>query len=244
MLPPTVTLFNDGTRRPSRYNRRMSDTLAYTLESAEVRHLMAADGTLGELIGRIGPLEQRLETDRYASLASAIVAQQLSDKAASTIWGRLVAALEGDPTPERILAADDTTLRGAGLSGSKTAFLRDLAMRVADGSLDLDRVAALPDEDVIAALTEVKGIGRWTAEMFLIFSLGRPDVLAIDDGALRSTVTWLYGLDAEDDRTAIARIGEAWSPYRTCASLYLWSALDVRRAAERERRAGTKGTRP
>ena len=237
MLPPAVTLFNDGRRHPSRYNRRMSDTLAYTPGSAEVRHLIAADGTLGELIERVGPIEQRLETDRYSSLANAIVAQQLSDKAASTIWGRLVSALGGDPAPERILAADDTTLRGAGLSGSKTAFLRDLAMRVADGSLDLERVATLPDDEVIAALTEVKGIGRWTAEMFLIFSLGRPDVLAIDDGALRSTVAWLYGLDGEDDRAAISRIGEAWRPYRTCASLYLWRGLEVRRAAERERRA-------
>ena len=217
MLPPAVTLFNDGRRHPSRYNRRMSDTLAYTPGSAEVRHLIAADGTLGELIERVGPIEQRLETDRYSSLANAIVAQQLSDKAASTIWGRLVSALGGDPAPERIL--------------------RDLAMRVADGSLDLERVATLPDDEVIAALTEVKGIGRWTAEMFLIFSLGRPDVLAIDDGALRSTVAWLYGLDGEDDRAAISRIGEAWRPYRTCASLYLWRGLEVRRAAERERRA-------
>ncbi|MRS12549.1 MAG: DNA-3-methyladenine glycosylase 2 family protein [Actinobacteria bacterium] len=208
----------------------MPKTLAYTLDSAEVRHLSAVDATLGALVARVGPIEQRLETDLYSSLASAIVAQQLSDKSAATIWNRLVAALGGDVAPAHILGAEDTTLRGAGLSGSKASFLRDLAARVADGSLDLDRIATLPDDDVIAELTVVKGIGRWTAEMFLIFSLGRPDVLAIDDGALRSAVAWLYRLDGEDSRNGIARVGEAWAPYRTCASLYLWEGLALKRA--------------
>ena len=208
----------------------MPRTLAYAPNSVEVRRLTAVDATLGALIDRIGPIEQRLEEYSYSSLASAIVAQQLSDKAAATIWGRLVEALGGDATPAHVLAADDATLRGAGLSGSKTAFLRDLAQRVADGSLDLHHVATLPDDDVIAELTIVKGIGRWTAEMFLIFSLGRPDILAIDDGALRSAVAWLYRLDDEDSRTAIARVGEAWAPYRTCASLYLWQGLSLKRA--------------
>lgn len=208
----------------------MPKSLSYTLESPEVLHLRDADPILGALIERIGPLEQRLEADAYVSLAGSIVAQQLSDRAASTIWSRLVAALGGDPSPERILAAEDATLRGAGLSASKASFLRDLASRVADGSLDLARIATLPDDGVIAELTTVKGIGRWTAEMFLIFSLGRPDVLAIDDGALRATVAWLYRLDGEDGRAAIVRIGEAWAPYRTCASLYLWNGLALRRA--------------
>lgn len=214
----------------SRYNHRMPRALAYTPESPEVRHLGSSDAMLGALIARVGPIEQRLEDDPYSSLASAIVAQQLSDKASATIWNRLVAALGGDPTPAHILAADDATLRGAGLSGSKVSFLRDLAARVADGSLDLAEVATLADEDAIAALTTVKGIGRWTAEMFLIFSLGRPDVLAIDDGALRSAVAWLYRLDSEDSRAAITRIGEAWAPYRTCASLYLWQGHALRRS--------------
>ncbi len=208
----------------------MPQTLAYTSESAEVNHLSAIDSTLGALIAYVGPLEQRLEADAYSSLASAIVAQQLSDKAATTIWNRLVAALDGDPTPAHILAADDATLRGAGLSRSKASFLRDLATRVADGSLDLAHVATLSDEDVIAELTTVKGIGRWTAEMFLIFSLGRPDVLAVDDGALRATIAWLYELSEENSRDAITRIGESWAPYRTCASLYLWRGLPLKRS--------------
>ncbi|MHB1340547.1 MAG: DNA-3-methyladenine glycosylase family protein [Coriobacteriia bacterium] len=215
----------------------MPGALSYDLDSPEVVHLSAADAVLGDLIARVGPLTQTLETDHYSSLASAIVSQQLSDKAASTIWGRLVTALGGDVAPEHVLAADDATLRGAGLSGSKTAFLRDLAAHVSDGRLDLARVSTLPDDDVIAELTAVKGIGRWTAEMFLIFALGRPDVLAVDDGALRSTVAWLYGLDNADSREPIAAIGEAWRPYRTCASLYLWRGLALRRAEERAARS-------
>lgn len=208
----------------------MPGTIAYTPDSPAVRHLSEVDPVLAALIEHVGPVERRLEADAYASLASAIVSQQLSDKAATTIWNRLVTALGGDVAPRQVLAADDVTLRGAGLSGSKTAFLRDLASRVTDGSLDLERIAGLPDDEVIAALTVVKGVGRWTAEMFLIFSLGRPDVLAVDDGALRSAVRWLYGLDGEDDRTAIARVGERWAPYRTCASLYLWRGLPLLRS--------------
>ena len=211
-------------------------TLTYTPESPEVRHLAEADPVLGAFIARIGPIEQRLETNLYSSLAGAIVAQQLSDAAAATIWGRLVLGLGGDPSPEVVLAAADETMRGAGLSRSKMAFLRDLASRVHDGSLDLERVATLPDEDVIAELTAVKGIGRWTAEMFLIFSLGRPDVLAVDDGALRTTVGWLYDIEGPISRESVAELGEQWKPYRTAASLYLWRGLALRRQAAREER--------
>ncbi|MDI6900628.1 MAG: DNA-3-methyladenine glycosylase [Anaerosomatales bacterium] len=214
----------------------MPATLAYTPDSPEVRHLSAADPTLGSFIERIGPLTQPLETDYFGSLAGAIVAQQLSDAAARTIWKRVEDRL-GGVTPERVLSAEDDTLRAMGLSASKTRYLRDLATRVATGSLDLAHVATLPDEDVIAELTAVSGIGRWTAEMFLIFALGRPDVLAVDDGALRATVGWLYGLDGGADRDAVARIGKAWRPYRTAASLYLWRGLALRRAEERAARA-------
>ncbi|MDO8879542.1 MAG: DNA-3-methyladenine glycosylase [Coriobacteriia bacterium] len=211
----------------------MPDVLLYTPTSPEIRHLSAADPTLGSLIERVGPIEQPLEADYYASLARAIVSQQLSDKAATTIWRRLVTALGGDPSPQVILSADETLLRGAGLSRSKASFLRDLARHINSGSLDLARVATLPDEDVIEELLAVKGIGRWTAEMFLIFSLGRPDVLAVDDGALRATVGWLYGIDGGASREAVAAIGEAWQPYRTTASLYLWEGLALRRAEAR-----------
>lgn len=213
----------------------MTRTLRYTPESAEVRHLVSADARLAGLIERIGTIEQPLEDDGYASLAGAIIAQQLSDAAATTIQGRVERSL-GGLSPDRVLAASDETLRGAGLSRSKSAFLRDLAARVADGSLDLERVAALPDHEVITELMRVKGIGRWTAEMFLIFSLGRPDVLALDDGALRATVGWLYHVPGEVSREKVAGIGAVWAPYRTAASLYLWRALPLRRAEARTSR--------
>ncbi|TDB38203.1 MAG: DNA-3-methyladenine glycosylase 2 family protein [Actinobacteria bacterium] len=207
----------------------MESRIELTLTSPEVVHLCAADPILGALIDRVGPISQRLENDGFNSLASAIVSQQLSDKAASTIWGRVETAL-GGVTPESIIAADTDTLRGAGLSGSKTSFLRDLAERTLDGRLDIGRLGALPDDDIVAELTAVKGIGRWTAEMYLIFSLGRPDVLAIDDGAVRATVGWMYGFEGTASRDEVAFIGEPWRPYRTAASLYLWRGLALRRA--------------
>ncbi len=206
--------------------------ITLTLESPEVLHLTAVDGVLGDIIERVGPIEQRLEADAFESLASSIVSQQLSDAAARTIWGRVIGVL-GSVTPTAVLAAETEALRGAGLSGSKTAFLGDLAERVSDGRLDLAALPALSDDEIVDALVSVKGIGRWTAEMFLIFSLGRPDVLAVDDGALRSTVGWLYGIDGGASREAVAAIGEAWRPYRTAASLYLWRGLVLRRAEEK-----------
>ena len=210
--------------------------LDYTPDSREVQHLTAVDQVMAQLIERVGPLSQPLETDYFESLASAIVAQQLSDAAASTIWKRVV-ALVGEIAPERILATPADDLRGAGLSRSKVAFITDLAERVADGRLDLAHVASLGDDEVVEALVTVKGIGRWTAEMFLIFALGRPDVLAVDDGALRATVAWLYGIEDIEDRAHITRIGESWHPFRTAASLYLWRGLALRREAERAARA-------
>lgn len=210
-------------------------TLVFTPDSAEVRHFAGVDPVLASLIGQIGPLTQQLEDDPFESLASAIVAQQLSDAAAATIWRRVVTLL-GEVGPERILATPAEDLRGAGLSRSKTAFITDLAERTLDGRLDLTRLATLGDDEVVDALVTVKGIGRWTAEMFLIFCLGRPDVLAVDDGALRATVGWLYGIDGGADREHVAAIGEAWRPYRTAASLYLWRGLALRREAERAAR--------
>jgi len=213
----------------------MTPVLTYTPDSPEVRHLAAADPVMAELIEHIGPITQPLETDYFESLASAIVAQQLSDAAAGTIWKRVVSVV-GEVRPERFLATPADDLRGAGLSRSKVAFITDLAERVTDGRLDLAHILTLGDNEVVDALVTVRGIGRWTAEMFLIFALGRPDVLAVDDGALRTTVGWLYGIDGGADREHVAAIGEAWRPYRTAASLYLWRGLALRREATRAAR--------
>lgn len=186
--------------------------------------MAAADAAMAALIGAVGDIDITLRADRFAALGRAIVGQQLSTKAAATIWSRVLAL--GDFTPVAIMAAADGELRGAGLSGAKLAYLRDLAARVLTGDVDLEGLDALSDDAVITEVTRVKGIGRWTAEMFLVFSLGRPDVLALDDAGLLRSAGWLLGMDGPADAAALAAAGEAWRPLRSVASLYLWAALD------------------
>jgi DNA-3-methyladenine glycosylase II len=170
-------------------------------------------------------------TDHLAALAGAIVSQQLSTKAAATIFGRFVALFpDGELRASAIASASDAALRGAGLSGQKVGYLRDLSARIIDGRLRLDELEALPDADVIERLTAVKGFGRWTAEMFLMFRLHRPDVLPAGDLGIVNAIVRLYGLRKRPDATRILKIGEAWRPYRSVASWYLWQSLklDVR----------------
>lgn len=193
-------------------------------DSPASRALANADPRLGELIRAVGELRRTRRSDRFHALARAIVGQQLSVKAAATIWSRVERL--GELTPQAILAAEDSALRGAGLSGRKTEYLRDLAARVLDGRLDLHAIDAHDDEQVIAEVSAVRGIGRWTAEMFLIFSLDRPDVLALDDAGLLRAAGWLFGLGRSATAEELAQAGEAWRPYRSTASLYLWGALD------------------
>jgi DNA-3-methyladenine glycosylase II len=187
---------------------------------------------LRRLIDERGPIDPRTDRrgsrpDAYEALARAIVGQQLSTKAAASIWRRVQGSFGGQtPSPRQLLAADPERVRGAGLSRAKVDFLRDLARRVESGELDLDRLAGLPDEDVIAALIEIKGVGRWTAEMFLIFHLGRPDVISTGDLGLRRAVRNAYGLDELPGPTEFERIAEPWRPHRTLACLYLWRSLD------------------
>jgi DNA-3-methyladenine glycosylase II len=187
---------------------------------------------LRALIDERGPIDpdadrRRSRPDAFGALARAIVGQQLSTKAARSIWERVIAALgEDDPHPASILGAEEEALRGAGLSRSKVAYLRDLAGKVESGELDLERISELPDEDVIADLVEIKGIGRWTAEMFLIFHLGRPDVVSTGDLGIRRAVQIAYGLDELPGPTDLERIAEPWRPHRTLACLYLWRSLD------------------
>jgi DNA-3-methyladenine glycosylase II len=193
-------------------------------------YLRKQDSVLRGLIDEGGPISP--ETDRrgsrpdpYLALSRAIVGQQLSTKAASSIWGKFAGLFDGSPKPERIARADDELLRSAGLSSSKIAYLKDLAGRVASGELDLARIGELSDEDVIAELIEIKGIGRWTAEMFLIFHLGRPDVLSTGDLGIRRAVQIAYKLDDLPGPTDLERLAEPWRPQRTLACLYLWRSL-------------------
>jgi DNA-3-methyladenine glycosylase II len=188
---------------------------------------------IAELVRRVGPLglEQRRRgrpAEAYGALVRTIVGQQLSTKAARTIYGRL-AALFGDrpPTPEEILAADEEALRAAGLSRPKISYLRDLARRVINGELDLGALHDLPDEEVIRQITGVKGLGRWSADMFLMFHLARPDVLPAGDLGIRRAVERAYGLPDLPDADTLHDIAAPWRPERTLACLYLWESLDL-----------------
>jgi DNA-3-methyladenine glycosylase II len=199
--------------------------------SDDDRELIRADKVLRAVMEEGGPIDPKTDRrgsrpDPYEALARAIVGQQLSTKAAASIWSKLLAQFDGaTPSPEELLARTPAQLRKAGLSRSKVEFLRDLARRVRDGDLDLKRLAKLSDEDVVAELTEVKGIGRWTAEMFLIFHLARPDVVSTGDLGIRRAVQLSYGLDDLPGPEELERIAQEWRPHRTLACLYLWRSL-------------------
>lgn len=190
-------------------------------------HLRHVDPLMASLIDRVGLLEIVAEPDLWRSIVGSIVGQQLSVAAARTIRGRVAElGAAGFPVADEILGFPDEVLRGAGLSRAKVMYLRDLAERWKTGELDPAGIAQLPDEEVVARLVRVKGIGRWTAEMVLLFSMGRPDVFALDDLGLRVGLQHLYGLPERPDRETMVRISDAWRPYRSYASLYLWRARD------------------
>jgi 3-methyladenine DNA glycosylase/8-oxoguanine DNA glycosylase len=197
-----------------------------------VRRLRSADPDLGDLITSIGPFAMELQSapDTFAALSEAIVHQQLSPKAAATIHRRFSTLLERcgrGSQPERVLALPDEELRQVGLSQAKMRAIRDLAERSLAGEVPaLDEAQAMPDETVIEQLTAVRGVGRWTAEMFLIFRLGRPDVLPHDDNGLRRGFAVAFTSGRMPDAGEVERRGERWRPYRTVASWYLWRAAE------------------
>ena len=200
--------------------------------SADDRALMRADKVMRQVMEAQGPIDPEIDRrgsrpNPWEALARAIVGQQLSTKAAASIWGKLQGQFGGrTPEPKELLRKRPTTLRKAGLSNAKVEFLRDLAKRVEDGSLDLKALKKLSDEDVIADLMEVKGIGRWTGEMFLIFHLARPDVVSTGDLGIRRAVQIAYGMDELPGPEELERIADEWRPHRTLACLYLWRSLD------------------
>jgi DNA-3-methyladenine glycosylase II len=195
-----------------------------------VRHLKRVDPIMGRLITKVGACGFRLRSDgvHFDHITRAIVYQQLSGKAAATIHAR-VQALYGDraPTPAELAATPAARLRRAGLSRQKLGYLKDLARRTATGRLPLDALEALPDEAVIEALTAVRGVGVWTAQMFLMFRLGRLDVLPVLDLGIQKGMRRAYGLRRLPKPAQMERIAAAWRPYRSVASWYLWRALEV-----------------
>ena len=205
------------------------------MSAAARRALAAADPTMAALIERTGEidlatrLQRRSEqrpADAYGALLRTIVGQQLSTKAARTIYGRILELFGGrTPAPEQLLEAAEADLRAAGLSGRKVEYIRDLASHVIAGELELDRLDELPDEEAIEEIVAVRGLGRWSAEMFLLFHLERPDVLSGGDLGIRRAVQIEYGLDEMPAPGRVLEIGEPWHPHRSLASLYLWESL-------------------
>jgi DNA-3-methyladenine glycosylase II len=204
--------------------------------SAKARKVLAAsDPTMAALIDRVGKidiatrLERRKEeapADAYGALLRAIVGQQLSTKAARTIYLRVLDLFGGStPSLEQLLEAKEADLRACGLSGRKTEYIRDLAAHVLSGELELDRLGELSDEEAIEEIVAVRGLGQWTAEMFLLFHLQRPDVLSGGDLGIRKAIQVEYGLEELPAPKRVLEIGEPWRPHRSLASLYLWESL-------------------
>jgi len=190
---------------------------------------MRRDPILARLIKRHGAcgLAAAQRADHFTAIVRAITGQQLSTKAATTIFNRLVALMsDGHLTPGAMAGLSDEALRAAGMSRQKIKYFRDLVERIQGGALSLDALDVMSDDEVIAALTKVKGIGRWSAEMFLMFRLHRPDVLPVDDLGIVNAVKNVYRLRKKPTADRIRRLGEAWRPYRSVASWYLWRSLE------------------
>lgn len=203
--------------------------------AAARRALAKGDPTMAALIERIGKIdiEERLRrrneerpADAYGALLRSIVGQQVSTKAARAIYNRVLDLFGGKtPSPRRLLAVSAEELRAAGLSGRKVEYIRDLAQHVLDGELELDRLDQLDDERVIEEIVAVRGLGRWTAEMFLLFHLERPDVLSGGDLGIRKAIQIEYGMEAMPTPQETVAFGERWAPHRSLASIYLWESL-------------------
>ncbi len=187
------------------------------------RHLKKNDKKLARAIDKVGPFKFELEDGYYESLVGAIIFQQLAGKAAQAILNRFKQLYNGKvPSPEEYLKTNESKLRSAGLSPQKVSYIRDLCQRIEKGELDLKGLIDLPDDEVVGELDAVRGIGRWTAEMFLIFVLGRTDVLPVDDLGLRKAAKRVYGLRKLPSKTRFEMLAENWHPYCSIATLYLW----------------------
>lgn len=194
-----------------------------------VAQLQRRDKTLRGAMRRVGPFRLRLQRDRFGCLVRAIISQQISVAAARSIRARLLELAGPDGvTPQTLLRLSPEKMRTAGVSPQKSRYLIDLAEKVHTGEAPLSRIGRLDDEQVIESLVRIKGVGRWTAEMFLIFSLGRMDVLPVDDLGVRSAIRRLYRLEEMPDKETCLEIGRPWRPYASVASWYLWQSLDAK----------------
>ena len=214
----------------------MKQTQVEPVDAALI-HLRHADRRLAALIERIGPYRPELTRNPFLALIGSIVHQQVSMSAAATIYRRLCAACRataptgrGRLTPAAVLQLSDADLRGVGLSRQKVAYVRNIAQAFVDGTLSARKLRRMSDEDVVAAVTELKGVGRWTAEMLLLFCLERLDVWPVDDLGVRLAVAKLQGLPQTPAARDIREVADAWRPYRSVATWYLWRSLDRKEA--------------
>jgi DNA-3-methyladenine glycosylase II len=205
-------------------------TVSFTgVHRTPILHLKRADPVLARVIDRVGAcrFQPRRKGTHFDALLRSIVYQQLSGKAAGTILDRVLALYGGRyPRPAQLLATPEAALRAAGLSRQKLTYLRDLAAKVEAGDVPLARVGRVPDEEIVTHLTRVNGIGRWTAQMFLMFRLGRPDVLPEMDLGIQNAIQRAYDLPSRPTPADVLRIGEVWRPHATIASWYLWRSLE------------------
>ncbi|HET7866053.1 MAG TPA: DNA-3-methyladenine glycosylase 2 family protein [Burkholderiaceae bacterium] len=193
------------------------------------KHLSRRDRVMRKLIPMFGEARLQSRGDAFTTLARSIVGQQISVKAAQAVWERLVQRIDGPPyrvPPAAVLALDAADMRASGLSGRKVDYLRDLAEQFTNGSVNTKAWSAMDDEAIIVQLVNIRGIGRWTAEMFLIFHLMRPDVLPLDDVGLIKGISQSYFSGEPVSRAEAREVGDAWAPYRSVATWYLWRSLD------------------
>jgi DNA-3-methyladenine glycosylase II len=201
-------------------------------DSGTLHLLSCGDEVMVSIVRSVGPLDEAQKQrgrpeDGYGALVRTIVGQQLSTKAARSIYGKLTAHFDGEtPSPKGILSAKEGDLRSCGLSRPKISYLRDLAERTIEGGMSFEEMPDMDDEEVIARLTAVKGLGRWSADMFLMFHLRRPDVMPVGDLGIRRAVEKAYALPEMPDAKSLEALSEPWRPQRTLASLYLWESLD------------------
>jgi len=192
-----------------------------------IKHLKKNDPVFAKIISRLGPYEFLLDDDHYEARVGSIILQQLAGAAARAILNRFKQIYDGKiPRPRQYLKTDEKSLRASGLSPQKIRYIRDLSERIENGALDLKRLPDLSSEEVVRELDEVKGIGRWTAEMFLIFVLGRTDVLPVDDLGLRKAAQKIYRLRKQPSREKFEQLSKNWHPYSSIATLYLWRSRE------------------
>lgn len=206
----------------------MKNTLDHSLIKKATRHLKYSDKKISALIEKYGACSIRLALDNpFHALTSSIISQQLSASAARAIKGRLFAALDSESfTPEGVLKISPLSFKTAGLSRAKQDYIRGIALVAQNGDLDFPSISECHDDEVISRLIALQGVGRWTAEMFLIFGLGRPDVLSVSDAGLKKGFKLVYGLEQLPSAAEMIAIGERWKPYRSVASWYLWRTID------------------